>query len=128
MTNEISNRWFQLKQNILNKDNILKEFNNFAEEIPKESIQKEKNIWKEIQGYGLGQIEEFLNIRLDYIDSIMKKRQNIDVNIVKKFEEINMNKNLKTMLDKDILATNVYTLGYSHESYGNLDYTKKMVN
>ena len=47
---------------------------------------------------------------------------------VKKFEDINMNKNLKTMLDKDILATNVYTLGYSHESYGNLDYTKKMVN
>ena len=47
---------------------------------------------------------------------------------VKKFEDINMNKNLKTMLDKDILATNVYTLGYSRDSYGNMDYTKKMVN
>ena len=32
------------------------------------------------------------------------------------------------MLDKDILATNVYTLGYSRDSYGNMDYTKKMVN
>ena len=39
-----------------------------------------------------------------------------------------MNKNLKTILNKDILATNVYTLGYSHDSCGNLDYTKKMVN
>ena len=47
---------------------------------------------------------------------------------VKKFEDINMNKNLKTLLDKDILATNVYTLGYSHDSWSNLDYTKKMVN
>ena len=47
---------------------------------------------------------------------------------VKKFEDINMNRNLKTMLDKDILATNIYTLGYSHDSCGNLDYTKKMVN
>lgn len=47
---------------------------------------------------------------------------------VKKFEDININKNLKTMLDKDILATNIYTLGYSHDSCGNLDYTKKMVN
>ena len=47
---------------------------------------------------------------------------------VKKFEDINMNKNLKTLLDKDIFATNVYTLGFSHDSFGNLDYTKKMVN
>ena len=47
---------------------------------------------------------------------------------VKKFEDINMNKNLKIMLDKDILATNVYTLGYSQDSISNLDYTKKMVN
>ena len=47
---------------------------------------------------------------------------------VKKFEDINMNKNLKTLLDKDVFATNVYTLGFSHDSFGNLDYTKKMVN
>ena len=47
---------------------------------------------------------------------------------VKKFEDINMNKNLKIMLDKDILATNIYTLGYSQDSISNLDYTKKMVN
>ena len=47
---------------------------------------------------------------------------------VKKFEDINMNKSLKIMLDKDILATNIYTLGYSQDSISNLDYTKKMVN
>ena len=47
---------------------------------------------------------------------------------VKKFEDINLNKNLKIMLDKDIFATNVYTLGYSQDSWSNLDYTKKMVN
>ena len=47
---------------------------------------------------------------------------------VKKFEDINMNKNLKIMLEKDILATNVYTLGFSQDSLSNLDYTKKMVN
>ena len=47
---------------------------------------------------------------------------------VKKFEDVNLNKNLKTLLDKDILATNIYTLGYSRDSWCNLDYTKKMVN
>ena len=30
------------------------------------------------------------------------------------------------MLDKDILATNVYTLGYENDSWSNLDYTKKI--
>lgn len=45
---------------------------------------------------------------------------------VKKFENINLNKNLKLMLDKDIFATNVYTLGYGNDSWSNLDYTKKI--
>ena len=47
---------------------------------------------------------------------------------VKKFEDANVNKNLKIMLDKDIFATNVYTLGYSNDSWSNLDYTKKIIN
>lgn len=46
---------------------------------------------------------------------------------VKKFEELNLNKALKEMLDKDIFATNVYTLGYEYNSAANLDYTNKMV-
>ena len=49
------------------------------------------------------------------------------VTSVKKFEDVNLNKNLRILLDKDILATNIYTLGYSHDSKANLDYTKKMV-
>ena len=47
---------------------------------------------------------------------------------VKKFEDINLNKNLKTMLDKDIFATNIYTLGYSQDSWANLDYTKNVIH
>ena len=31
------------------------------------------------------QIEEFLNVRLDYIDDIMKKRQNIDIDVLKRY-------------------------------------------
>ena len=37
------------------------------------------------------------------------------------------NKNLKLMMEKDIWATNVYTLGYEYESKANLDYTKKLI-
>lgn len=46
---------------------------------------------------------------------------------VKKFEEQNDNKILKEMLEKDIFATNIYTLGYENDSWANLDYTNKMI-
>ena len=75
MPNEISSRWFEFRQNIFSKENILKEFNIFLAEIPQESFEKEKSKWKEIPGYGIEQIEEFLNVRLDYIDDIMKQRK-----------------------------------------------------
>ena len=47
---------------------------------------------------------------------------------VKKFENYNINRNLKTILEKDILATNVYTLGYLNDSQATLDYTKKLLS
>lgn len=46
---------------------------------------------------------------------------------VKKFEDVNGNKTLAEMLQKDIFATNVYTLGYEYNSWANLDYTNKMI-
>jgi predicted nucleotidyltransferase len=50
------------------------------------------------------------------------------VTSVKRFMENNINKNLKVMMDKDIEATNIYTLGYANDSWSNLDYTKKIKN
>jgi len=46
---------------------------------------------------------------------------------VKKFIDSNNNKILKNMLEKDILASNIYTLGYENNSKANLDYTKKLI-
>jgi len=46
---------------------------------------------------------------------------------VKKFTEKNTNKILKEMLEKDIFATNIYTLGYDYDSWSNLDYTNKLI-
>ena len=39
----------------------------------------------------------------------------------------NPNKNLKQLIEKDIWATNVYTLGYEYDSEANLDYTHKLI-
>ena len=46
---------------------------------------------------------------------------------LKKFEDKNKNLRLKRILEIDKYATDVYTLGYSKESFSNLDYTKGMV-
>ena len=46
---------------------------------------------------------------------------------VKKFMDKPGNKIYKSMLNKDILATNIYTLAYMNNSVANLDYTKRIV-
>lgn len=46
---------------------------------------------------------------------------------VKKFIETSTDNVLKNMILKDILATNIYTLGYKNNPVANLDYTHKVV-
>ena len=49
------------------------------------------------------------------------------VTSVKKFMDGSLDKNLKSMMQKDIQATDIYTLGFKSDSWGNLDYTKNIV-
>ena len=46
---------------------------------------------------------------------------------VKKFTDKNLNQDLKIMLEKDIWTTDIYTMGYEHNSYSNLDFTHKLI-
>lgn len=46
---------------------------------------------------------------------------------VKKFLDNNINLGLQNMMMKDILATNVYTIGYKNNPTANLDYTHKIL-
>lgn len=46
---------------------------------------------------------------------------------VKKFLDNNRDMALQSMMMKDILATNIYTLGFKNNSVGNLDYTHKVL-
>ena len=57
-------------------------------------------------------------------------KQNKKISIItspKKFLDTNKNKVLKNMIEKDMFASNVYTLGYSKNSKANLDYTNKLI-
>jgi len=49
------------------------------------------------------------------------------VSSVKRFMDKNNNRVLKNMLEKDILTSNIYTLGYEYDSQANLDYTEKLI-
>ena len=62
------------------------------------------------------------------ISQIAKKNKKVQiVTSVKKYMDESKNKVLKERLETDILATNVYTLGYEKDSWSNLDYTNKLV-
>jgi len=57
-------------------------------------------------------------------------RSNPKLNVitsVKKFMDSNPNKDLQKMLNIDINATNIYTLGYEKDSWANLDYTHNII-
>ena len=89
--------------------------------------KKDMIISRKIQPYvrvlGLNNRGKFL------ISEIAKANPKLEIiTSVKRFSDNNSNKNLKIMLDKDIWATNVYTIGYEHDSWNNLDFTKKIIS
>lgn len=64
----------------------------------------------------------------DLLSDICRKNPKLSViTSVKKFMDESPNKIQKDLLEKDIMATNVYTLGYETDSWANLDYTSKII-
>jgi len=64
----------------------------------------------------------------ELLSTISKKNRKLEIiTSVKKFMDKKINTNLKLMMDKDIWATNVYTLGFEYESKANLDYTHNLI-
>ena len=90
--------------------------------INKKDMQLSKNILPYIRVLGFNENGKQL---LSMISDANPKLQL--VTSVKKFEDSNKNKNLQAMLEKDIWATNVYTLGYEFDSWAGLDYTQKLI-
>ena len=63
------------------------------------------------------------------ISKIVEANPKIDfVSSVNRFVTECPDNNLQRLLAKDILATNIYTLGYTDDSQSNLDYTKKIIS
>lgn len=71
---EIAKRYFELRKDILTKENVMKEFGDFYKSIPEETWKKENERWENIPGYDYNQIEEFLDGRIPLMDELMKDR------------------------------------------------------
>ena len=64
----------------------------------------------------------------ELLSVISNNARNIDImTSVKKYIDNNPSKYSKRMLDIDINATNIYTLGYKKNSFANLDYTHNLI-
>lgn len=88
--------------------------------------QKDINVSKKVTPYI--RVLGFNKHGKKIISAIAKNNPKAQVIIsVKKFMELSTDSNLKNMLSKDILATNIYTLGYKKGSVANLDYTHKVI-
>ena len=90
--------------------------------ITKKDIEISKKTIPYIRVLGFNQNGKYL---LSEISKANPKLQIITS--VKKFIDSNKNRNLEQLLSKDIWATNVYTIGYDSDSWGNLDFTHKII-
>ena len=89
--------------------------------ITKKKMETSRKVTPYVRALG------FNNKGKELISEMMRLNPKLNVvTSVKKYIDTVANKNLKGMLETDILATNVYTLGYYSDSYANLDYTRKI--
>lgn len=130
--NEIANRYFELRKDILTKENILNEFNKFINSIPSESLEKENNRWNDIPGYEINQIEDFLNTRLPLTDDYMYNLYDIEPTIFIDYSTTNKsilpikititpNRNDITLL-KDGIPSNDYTYKFKENGEHTITY------
>lgn len=66
-------RYFELREEIFTEEYITNKFYSFYNNIPEESLLKEQKKWKEIPGLEIKQIEEFLKVRIPFMDSEIEK-------------------------------------------------------
>lgn len=91
-------------------------------EITKKDMELSRKVTPYIRVLGLNNKGKFM------ISEIAKANPKLEIiTSVKRFLDSSNNKNLKTMLNKDIFATDVYTLGFTYDSCNNLDFTKKII-
>ncbi len=90
--------------------------------ITKNDMEISKNIIPYVRVLGFNENGQYL------VSEIAKKNPNLQIiTSVKKFVDTNKDENLNLVLNKDIFATNVYTIGFGHNSVSNLDFKNGII-
>ena len=91
--NELADRYFELRKEYLNEENVMKEFYQFTNLISKKSYKKDADKWGQIPGRDIKQIEEFLKKRTPIIDEYFT-----NIYTVKQDVKIEYKKNKNTII------------------------------
>lgn len=67
-SNEIVERYQELRKDILTKENVLNKIKDYRNSIPDLSFKKEEKKWGVLVGYGVDQVEDFLDVRIELVD------------------------------------------------------------
>ena len=124
--NELADRYFILRKDVLNKENVIEEFLKFNKSIPKKSFESENQRWSNIPGFGIEQIEDFLDKRIPLVDSWFRDlyteenavtvvyEKNIDGSITAKLK--NLRKDIIVLGDDTYTFTKdgIYTFKYTN--------------
>lgn len=90
--------------------------------IKKSDMEISKNVLPYIRVLGFNENGKKL------ISKICKNNPELNViTSVKKFVDTNCDENLKLLLDKDIFASDVYSLGFKNNSIANLDFKNELI-
>lgn len=76
--NELADRYFELRKDVLTPEIVKSKFKQFTYTIPVKSFEKESNRWKDIPGYSLDQVDDFLKIRVPLVDDYFAKLYTYD--------------------------------------------------
>ena len=91
-------------------------------EITKKDMEISKNTLPYIRVLGFNENGKKL------VSEISKNNSELKIiTSVKKFVDTNSDKNLNQLLNKDVFATNVYTIGFEYDSLNNLDFKNGIV-
>ena len=90
--------------------------------ITKQDMEISKSIFPYVRVLGFNENGKKL------VSEISKNNSELKIiTSVKKFVDTNSDKNLNQLLNKDVFATNVYTIGFEYDSLNNLDFKNGIV-
>ena len=90
--------------------------------ITKQDMEISKSIFPYVRVLGFNENGKKL------VSEISKNNPELKIiTSVKKFVDTNSDKNLNQLLNKDVFATNVYTIGFEYDSLNNLDFKNGIV-